>query len=102
MFAKLRTCLLSALHLRSIALHVRFMCAACALRVRCVCAVHIPAAHTQAADLATAIASADGKVTAAAVNNMLARERDCMSKGTTKPQGTQPALPGKARGAAIR
>lgn len=72
------------------------------VRVRCVCAVHIPAAHTQAADLATAIASADGKVTAAAVNNMLARERDCMSKGTTKPQGTQPALPGKARGAAIR
>jgi hypothetical protein len=32
--------------------------------------------------LATAIASADGKVTVAGVNDMLAREHDRMPKGT--------------------
>jgi len=43
-----------------------------ALHVRC-----MHTAHTlQAADLATAIASADGKVTKAGVNDMLSRERD--------------------------
>ena len=44
----------------------------CALHMRCMLTVHT----LQAADLATAIASADGKVTKAGVNDMLSRERD--------------------------
>ena len=48
-------------------------------------------AHTiQAADLATAIASADGKVTVAGVNDMLARERDRMPKVTERESVVQP------------
>ena len=61
------------------------------LHVRCM----LTAYTLQAADLATAIASADGKVTKAGVNDMLSRERDRTPKAV--PPQSKPRLPRPGR-----